>query len=472
MKAANEEFNVLDSIEKHIETKPQSTEQTADLEGEIKEAKEEFNVLDSIEKHIELSKPPSPPAIEKQIETLEPTLPQPAAAYVIGAKEAKGPFDVLNSVKKHIETLKPLLPKQATVYIGEYSIKLLLKQPFVDETGRTLQVLLGKSSEEVYKWIPKGFNPHLVLGLEDANIETHFWYNVYPFISQDQTLVEGLKKKPTEKLRNAIVVAAVWDGIGSASIPALISKFKESNIHSLSIAILPSKIQATDAYFNALAALGMYANNDDAVVLLLDRDLLENYEGVDRDGSLIKGNVVANYLVNLFLAKENLVEELSEQSRAFNAKMYAPLLVTGASIKIYGSIENMLNTTLLKPLLNFDLSTVSLLYCLVRIPASLKEKLPRAQIELSIANWFKEKTTLKSLYITEPVYVEDSSDRVDLVLFASGFHITEMAVDYEKKAKSLGSRALKKGFMDKKDWQEMMKNLGVKKDEEASAEAS
>ena len=262
----------------------------------------------------------------------------------------------------------------------------------------------------------------------------------------------------------------MWDGIGSASLPTLISKFKASNINSLSVALLPSKIQPSDAYFNALASLGICADNDAATVLLLDRDMLENYEGVDRVGSLIKGNVVANYLVNLFLSKETLVEELSEQSRTFNTKMYTVLLAPGASIKIYGSMENILDATLLKPLLNFDLSTVSLLYVLVRMPSSLKEKLPRAKIELAVATWFKEKANLKSIYITEPVYVDDASDRIDLVLFVGGFDTTEMFLEYEKRSKSLRSRAVQKGFVDKKEWLGMMKNLGIKKDEEASSE--
>jgi hypothetical protein len=385
-------------------------------------------------------------------------------------KDTKDSFNVLESIKKHIETLKPLLPKQATVYIGEYPIKVLLKQPYVDKTGQTLQVLVGKSSDEVYRWVPKGFDPNLVLGFEDANIETHFWYNVLPFISQDETLIKGLRKKPIEKLHSAIMVASVWDGIGSGSLPTLISKFKGSNINSLSIALLPSKMQPTDAYFNALATLGLCAGTDAATVLLLDRDLLENFEGVDRVGSLIEGNVVANYLVNLFLAKETLVDEISEQSRTFNTKIYTILLAAGASIKIYGSIENMLNATLLKPLLNFDLSTVSLLYVLIRMPSSLKDKLPRAKIELAIASWFKEKANLKSIYITEPVYVEDSSDRIDLVLFVGGFDTTEMLLDYEKKTRGLGSRAVQKGFVDKKEWEAMMENLGIKKSEEASSE--
>ena len=380
-------------------------------------------------------------------------------------KDENGVFDVLESVKKHIETLKPLLPKQVLVCIGEYPIKILLKEPYVDKTDEMLPILLGKSSDDIFKWIPKGFDPYLVLGFEDANIDTHFWYNALPFVSQDETLMEALKKKPIEKLHSAIMVASVWDGIGSASLPTLISKFKTLNINSLSIAILPSKIQPTDAYFNSLASLGMCASSDVANVVLLDRDLLENYEGVDRNGYLINGNTVANYLVNLFLAKETLVQEISELSRTFNVKMYSVLVAMGASIKIYGSLENMLNATLLKPLLTFDLSSTSLLYVLLRMPISLKDTLPRGKIELAIAGWFKEKANLTSIYITEPIYVEDSSDRIDLILFVGGFDTAKMFTDLDKKVKSMKNRAVEKSFIKEEDWQAIMKNLEERKEQ-------
>jgi hypothetical protein len=381
-------------------------------------------------------------------------------------KDSKSSFNILESIKNHIETLKPLLPKQALVCIGEYPIKIFLKEPYVNKVNETLPILIGKSSDDIFKWIPKGYDPYLILGFEDMDIETHFWYNVLPFISKDATLIEGLKKKPIEKLHSAIMVASVWDGIGSATLPALMSKFKASNIHSLSIAILPSKIQPTDAYFNTLASLGMCASTDTATVLLIDRDHLENYEGVDRNGALIKGNIIANYLVNLLLAKETLVQEISELSRTFNVKMYTVLLATGASIKIYGSVENMLNATLLKPLLDFDLSSASLLYVLLRMPISLKDKLPRGKIELAIAGWFKEKANLKSIYITEPSYVEDTSDRIDLALFVGGFDTTKMFNDFDKKVKSLKSRAVEKGFIKEEDWQIIMKNLEGQKEQQ------
>jgi hypothetical protein len=361
-------------------------------------------------------------------------------------KDSKGTFDVLASVEKHIEALKPLLPRQAILCIGEYPIKILLKAPGIAKDG-PLPILIEKSSDEIYEWIPRGFRAHHVLGFEDEKIETHFWYNVLPSISRDETVLQSLKKKSIEKLHGALIFSSVWDGVGSASLPALITKFKASNINSVGIAVLPSKVQPIDTQFNTYSALEMCQTIDGASVVLVDRDHLESYEGVDRQGEPISGNMVANYLVNLFLAKETLVDEVSELSRTFNSKMFTVLLVTGASYKIYGSLENMLNTSLLKPFLKFDMSSSAVLYVLLRMPLSLKDKLPRGKIELGIANWFKEKATLKSVYITEPVYTDDMNDRIDVALLVGGFDTTKMLSDLEKRVQSLKGQAVGKGFL-------------------------
>jgi len=125
----------------------------------------------------------------------------------------------------------------------------------------------------------------------------------------------------------------------------------------------------------------------------------------------------------------------------------------------------MLNAILLKPLLTFDLSSASILYVLLRIPTSLKEKLPRGKIELAITSWFKEKADLKSIYVTEPVYVEDTNDRIDLILLVGGFDTTKMVADLDKKVKSMKNRAVKKGFIKDEDWQAIMKNLEEPKEQ-------
>ena len=114
-------------------------------------------------------------------------------------KDGKSSFNILESIKNHIETLKPLLPQQALVCIGEYPIKIFLKEPYVNKANETLPILIGKSSDDIFKWIPKGYDPYFILGFEDADIDTHFWYNVLPFISKDETLIGGLKKKTHRK---------------------------------------------------------------------------------------------------------------------------------------------------------------------------------------------------------------------------------------------------------------------------------
>ncbi len=371
-------------------------------------------------------------------------------------KDDKTVFNILASIEKHIEALKPLLPKQTIVCVGEYPIKTLLKQPTVSREG-TLPIFIEKSSDDIYKWIPKGYDAHLVLGFEDADIDTHFWYHVLPTIAKDKSVIESLKKRSAERLRGAIVFASVWDGVGSAAVPSLIKKFNKQHIDTLSIAVLPSKIQPADAHFNAYATMQMCLSTEGSTVLLLDRDQLETFEGVDKKGEQIKGNSVVNYMLNLFLAKESLVQEISELSRTFNVKLFGAVAVTAASYRVFGSLENMLNTALLKPLSKFDLSTSSLLYVLLRMPASLKYKIPRTQIELAITNWFKEKTNPQSVHITEPIYTEDMTDRIDAVLFIGGFDTAKMFADWEEKVSALKSKAVERGLMTE-DWQLPFKN--------------
>jgi hypothetical protein len=378
-------------------------------------------------------------------------------------KDEKSNFDVLMSIERHIEALKSLLPKQAMVCIGEYPIKMVLKEPTANREG-ILPILVDKSSEDIYQWIPKGFDPFFVWGFEDSKLDTHFWHNVQETVMKNNAIIDALKKKSSEQLRSAIIIASVWDGVGSATLPTLISKFQKANFDSLSVAIMPSKIQPPDAHFNAYAALQLCAATEGSTVLLLDRDQLESYEGVDRKGELIKGNKVLNYLLNLFLEKEALVNEISELSRTFNTKFFSSIVITGASNKIYGSLENMLNAAWIKPLLGFDLPSASLLYVLIRMPTSLKDKLTRSKIELDISNWFKNKTSFQSIFITEPIYTDDMTDRIDAVLFVGGFDTSNLLSALQKKVEPLKNKAVAKGFMTE-DWQLIVPKIEEPKEE-------
>jgi hypothetical protein len=362
--------------------------------------------------------------------------------------------------EEHIEPLKPAFHKPTIICVGEYPIKLLLKGHLVEKKDEPLPIFIDKFSQDIAEWSQSSLNPDNILGL-DLNIDTHFWFQVLPCVENDGALIARLKEKSVSNSRGAVIVSSLWDGVGSGLLPALISHLKEWNTDTVAFGVLPSQMQVSDVHFNAFSSIGMCASKGFASLLLLDRDQLESYIGVDRSGSVLKGNVFFNYLLEMVSAKETFVQELSELSRAFDVKMYTVLSATGASFSMYGSIKNILSSALSRPLLKFDLSSASVIYVLLRLPLQLKEKLSRGQIELDIANWFKEKANLRSIFISEPIYVEDGYDRIDVVLFVGGFDVTQMFSSMEKKVRAIKSFVIKKGSIKEDDWRAIAKSLGA-----------
>ena len=369
-------------------------------------------------------------------------------------------FDIIENIGKHIDQLKPWFPSQAMVCIGEYPIHILLKGSLMEKNDDVLPIFIDKSSKNIRKWSQSRLKPCNILGL-DTKLDTYFWFHVYPTIIKDSAFTSRLKNKPIDNIRQAIIVSSIWDGIGSALLPSLSSQLKALNINSVALAVLPSKVQPPDVHFNAFASIGISVSTDFSPVLLINRDNLENYVGVNRKGVKLTGNILLNYLLELMLAKVTLVQELSELSRSFNVKFFTILSTTGASLRVYGSLENMFNTALLTPLLTFNLSSASLLYVLLRIPSHLKTKLPKENIELSIANWIKDKASLKSIYFSDPIYVEDTSDRIDVVMFVGGFDVTEVFTSMEKHVNPIKSDAINRGLLNEEEWQGIVKSLVV-----------
>jgi hypothetical protein len=360
--------------------------------------------------------------------------------------------------EEHVEPVKPTFHKPTIICIGEYPIKILLRGALVEKKIEPLPIFIDKFSRDIAEWSQSSLDPDNILGL-DLNIDTHFWFQVLPNVENDGALIARLKDKPIDS--GAVIVSSLWDGVGSGLLPALISQFKEWNTNAVAFGVLPSQMQVSDVHFNAFSSIGLCVSKGSASLLLLDRDQLESYVGVDRSGSVLKGNDFFNYLLELVSAKETFVQELSELSRAFDVRMYTVLSAAGASLSMYGSFQNILNSALSSPLLNCDLSSASVLYVLLRLPLQLKQKLSRGKIELEIANWFKEKANLQSVFISEPVYIDDGNDRIDVVMFVGGFDVTKMFSAMEKKVRAIKSFVIKKGSIKEDEWRAIAKSLGA-----------
>ncbi len=366
-------------------------------------------------------------------------------------------FDVIESIRKHVEQLKPIIPKRGLVCIGDYPAKILLKNPSLIKAENVLPVFIEKSDEGPLKELNLVVTSQDIVAF-DSEADTHFWFNVNEHLSKNEVLAKRLKEM-TDSLHEAIVFVSLWEGVGSALLPILVSRFKSSNASSAALAVLPSKPQPSDAYFNTLASVGLCAANESAAIILVGRDNVENFVGVDRNGSRMRGNSVVNYLLDMMMAKETLTQELNELSRALNVKFYSPFCVTGASFKLYGSVQALLDAASLNSFLSFDLATASVLYLLVRVPLGLKDELSKGNIEMEAAKWSKRLPSVKSIQVSEPIYVDAASDRVDVIALAGNFDMAELTRFLQKKAGTVKADVVKKGLIKEEDWSAAVKGL-------------
>ncbi len=364
--------------------------------------------------------------------------------------ETQKPFDVNTSIQKHIAMLKPWFPKRAIVSIGEYPIRILLKGNIAIKSEDALPVFVDKSSKDIAKWSPHPLDEHSYLGL-DTDIETHFWFDALPQIVQDK-FMGRLKNTSIDKVHEIVVVSSTWDSFGSALLPTLLGQSTSWGLNLVVFAVLPSQLQPPDAKFNTLSCLGMSASKDFAPLLLLNRDQLESYVGVDRQGSILRGNSILDYVQEIVLAKETFVEEMFDLLKTFNARICGVLAVTGASFRVYGTLDNVLSTTLVKPLTEFDLASATLVYVLARMPLKVKDRIPKGKIELAVADWFSDKAKLRSIYVSEPIYVEDAVDRIDVIMIVGGFSTAKMFASMEKEAAVIKNHAVESGLIKKEEW--------------------
>ncbi len=374
------------------------------------------------------------------------------------SRPAEPIFDVIESIEKHVAQLKPYVPERGLICIGEYPLKILQKEPFFGKTTDILPIAVMKSERTDDQTAQPGqFAPQNTLTL-DSDVDTHFWFNVNAYFAANEERSSRLMKM-TEKLHEAIIFVSLWEGVGSALLPMVIAKLQKSNASSVALAIVPSRAQPSDAHFNSLASIGMCANNDFAAVMLVGRDFAENYVGVDRNGSRMRGNVILRYLLEMMLEKETLTQELVELSRAFGLKLYTGFSLTGASFQVYGSFQSMLDAASLNPFLSFDLASAAVVYVLARVPSILRDKLTKGQIELETAEWAKKIPNIKSIQVGEPIYIDDTSDRVDAIVFAGGFNVSELAASLAKKSDKVRNEAIKKGLLKEKEWEATVKTL-------------
>ncbi len=337
---------------------------------------------------------------------------------------------------------------------GEYSNSILLKSSILNMPNDTLFLFFGKKSGTFTENLADKGDLFNFIDIEPY-IDGHFWFDIKSCIKNKGSIILDLKNNLFHKVNNGLIFSSTWDGIGSGFFLYMISILKEFRIDSISIVVIPSESQSSDAYFNSYSSISMCINKGYFPIFIINRDLLENYIGVDRKGNLLKGHMILNEVLQLMLSKRDFIEDFLRFSKYFDSRMYTILIATGCSMKIYDSLENIFNSMLYRSLLDFNFKESSIFYVLVRIPVKLKRDITKEKVEFSFLKWIKDKSLVKATYICDPIFVYELNDRVDVMVIVGGFNEEKILDMLEEKSKETLQYLLSRGIIDEEKIKEI-----------------
>ena len=367
-------------------------------------------------------------------------------------------FDILERIKAHMDHLHPTLPSQLALIVGQFAFIALMDQKQIRGDHATSLLNILHRREIDLKTIDTKIDPAITLML-DTVFEPHYWFDINSHFEKNREFVEALETRIFKYHEEVIAAGSLSEGVASGILPILNSYLNKEEKNTAFLAIFPSMDHSSDALFNAYSSIGLLLLDETGPIILLDHANLDGFIGVDRVGGLLSGGGVVGYLVELFLEKKGLVRDLSKLSKSFKVDLFTALMASGASLEIYENFRNILDITLEQPMLDFDLSTASLIYVLVRAPLRLRERLPKGYIELEVNSWLKERVGLDAAQICEPIYVDEFGDRVDVVILVGGFDTKRMFETMDQRISRFDDLILEHDFYDKETWQRIRDRL-------------
>lgn len=364
---------------------------------------------------------------------------------------------MLASIRENINFIKSVLPDRAVITVGQYTLDALESSDF-DEEGLTdvIRVHHKKDLEHKTVYIDPEYEVEI-----DTLYEPHYWFDLLEHMDAED-FYSQLDRRVHDYHDEVLTLVNLSEGSSSGLYPLLHRFLAKHEKNVLGVSLVPSMSHSSDALFNSFASTGMVAIDGSTPLLLIDQGRLEDYSGVHRVGEVLKGIDVLDYLVELLLDKRGLIRDLYKLSRNFDIDVFSALMATGCSLGIYESFRNILDVTLEQPLMEFDISTATMIYVIVRAPLYYRDEFTKGQIEYEVSQWLTESLGVDLPQICEPLFVDEFGDRVDVVILVGGFDTAKIFNDIYRRIERFSNMNLKQSLYDRELWDEIKgKLLGV-----------
>lgn len=361
---------------------------------------------------------------------------------------------LLASIRKNIDSIESLLPDRAVITVGQYTLDAL-ESPGIDEEGLTDVIRVHHKKDLEHKTVY--IDPESDVEI-DTLYEPHYWFDLLEHVDAE-AFDDMLGRRVFDYHDEILTLVNLSEGSSSGLYPLLHRFLAKRDKNVLGVSIVPSMSHSSDALFNSFASLGMVSIDGSTPLLLIDQGRLEDYSGVHRMGEILKDMDVVDYLVELLLDKRGFIRDLYKLSRNFDIGMFSALMATGCSLGIYESFRNILEVTLEQPLMEFDISTATMIYVLVRAPLYYRDEFTKGQIEYEVSQWLAESLGVDIPQICEPMFVDEFGDRVDVVILVGGFDTKKMFRDIYRRIERFSNMNLEQGLYDRELWDEIKKKL-------------
>jgi hypothetical protein len=363
--------------------------------------------------------------------------------------------NLFTSLRKQIEAISPILPDKAVVTIGQYTLETLMDSPKLSEEDVYTLIRVIHKKDLQHKTVDIDPKKSLVA---DTLYEPHYWFDMeeyYNKVDLDQLLerlIYGYHKE-------IMTLSNISEGASSGLLSKVHKFLAQREKSTLGIAIFPSMSHSSDALYNAFSAVGKILIDNSTPLVLIDQGMMEHFNGVHRKGDVLEGKMTIDYIVDMLLDKENIIRELDRLSRSYGVNIYSPLMATGCSLDIYDSFRNILEITLEQPLMEFDLTTATMVYVLVRVPLSYQEDFQKGRLEFEVTQWLQERIGIDIPQICEPLFVDEYGDRVDIIILVGGYDTGKKFNEVYNRIERFGKMNVDQGLVDSGEWEEIKKRM-------------
>jgi hypothetical protein len=386
------------------------------------------------------------------------------------ASRNKGLY-IMKRVRDHVDRILPIIPSQIAISVGQYAYKSLIdsRKFYRADSPALLQIIHRKEAELIVGATRDDSGKTILF---DTAFEPHYWFDINTFLLGDPAFQAAFKESLFDYQEEFVIMGFLGEGVTAGALPVINKHLVLAEKDTVLVSVFPSVTYSSDVLFNAFSSLGLLLSQGYGPVLLLDKGRLDSFISVNREGDRLSGDLVPRYLVELLLDKEGIVRDLVKLSSSFKADLFTVLMASGSSLEIYESLRNILDITLEQPLLDFDISTASIVYVLVKAPLRLQGMLTKGFIELEVNSWLKERLGIEVPQICEPVYADELNDRIDVVILVGGFDTCPLFETVSERVSRFDNLIKEHGFYDLGIWEKICGTLLPQVTEEESSGAS